>query len=239
MKLSICIATYNGSQFIQEQLLSIFPQLQPGDEVLIADDGSQDDTVVRALALGHPVRLVSTTRVGGVVANFERVLWAACGDGILLCDQDDVWLPGRVDAIRNALTSHELVLINGEVVDEHLERRGQTIFDAVGMRSGFWANLLRNSFVGCCMAFRRDLLRRVLPFPSGVPWHDWYIGLVAERTGSIVRLRQISMLYRRHGGNFSPTGEKSRNSLWHRLHMRFAIARAVLIASHLRSRRCK
>lgn len=230
MKLSICIATYKGSQFIQEQLLSIFPQLQPGDEVLIADDGSPDDTVERAISLGHPIRLVGTARVGGVVANFERVLRAASGDGVLLCDQDDVWLPGRLDAIRAALMSHQLVLINGEVVDEHLQRRGQTIFEAVGSRSGFWSNLLKNSFIGCCMAFRRELLERVLPFPSGIPWHDWYIGLVAERTGSIARIPQVSMLYRRHGGNFSPTAEKSSNSLLRKLQIRLAVVRAVVIA---------
>jgi len=236
MKLSICIATYNGSQFIQEQLLSIFPQLEPGDEVLIADDGSRDDTVERALALGNPIRLVSTERVGGVVANFERVLKAAKGDGILLCDQDDVWLPDRLTAIRSALYSSQLVMINGEVVDEHLQPRGQTIFQAVNVHAGFWPNLLKNSYIGCCMAFRRELLDRVLPFPSGIPWHDWYIGLVAERTGAIARLPQISMLYRRHGGNFSPTGEKSKNSLWRKLSMRFGILRAVVIAVNFRTR---
>jgi len=230
MKLSICIATYNGSQFINQQLLSIFPQLRSGDEILIADDGSSDDTVEQALALGHQIRIVSSVRVGGVVANFERVLGAACGDGVVLCDQDDVWLPGRLDAIRSALEANQLVLINGEVVDEHLQYRGQTVFQAVGVRSGFWTNLLKNSFIGCCMAFRRELLERVLPFPHGVPWHDWYIGLVAERTGSITRLPQVSMLYRRHGANFSPTGEKSRNSFWQKLRMRFAVMRAVLIA---------
>jgi glycosyltransferase involved in cell wall biosynthesis len=235
MKLSICIATYNGSQFIQEQLLSIFPQLEAGDEVLIADDGSRDDTVERILGLGHPVRLVSTERVGGVVANFERVLQAAQGDGILLCDQDDVWLPGRLAAIRAGLQSSQLVLINGEVVDEHLQPRGQTIFQAVNAHAGFWPNLLKNSFIGCCMAFRRELLERVLPFPAGVPWHDWYIGLVAERTGSVSRLPQVSMLYRRHGANFSPTGEKSRNSLWRKVWIRLSVLRAVVIAVGLRA----
>lgn len=230
MKLSICIATYNGSQFINEQLSSILPQLRQEDEILIADDGSRDDTVERALAFGHQIKLVSAIRVGGVVANFERVLGAASGDGVVLCDQDDVWLPGRLDAIRSALETNQLVLINGEVVDEHLQHRGQTVFQAVDVRSGFWTNLVKNSFIGCCMAFRRELLERVLPFPHGVPWHDWYIGLVGERTGSVVRLPQVSMLYRRHGANFSPTGEKSRNSFSQKLRMRFAVMRAVLTA---------
>jgi glycosyltransferase involved in cell wall biosynthesis len=230
LKISICIATYNGSSYVAEQISSIISQLSEGDEILIADDGSTDKTLVLLQDFQAHVRIVGTERVGGVVANFERVLKAARGEGIVLCDQDDVWLPGRLDAIRSALAAYQLVLINGEVVDEHLERRGQTIFDAVSARPGFWTNLLKNSFIGCCMAFRRDLLERILPFPIGVPWHDWYIGLVAECSGSVVRIPQISMLYRRHGGNFSPTGEKSRNSLLRKVQMRLAVTRAVLIA---------
>jgi glycosyltransferase involved in cell wall biosynthesis len=224
------MATYNGGRYLAEQLDSIVSQLKVGDEILVADDGSTDNTVALLQDFKHHVRIVATERVGGVVANFERVLAAASNDGIVLCDQDDFWLPGRLDAIRAGLEYSQLVVINGDVVDEHLQRRGQTIFESVGAREGFWANLLKNSFIGCCMAFRRELLLRVLPFPAGIPWHDWYIGLVAERTGSISRLPQVSMLYRRHGANFSPTGEKSRNTLWKKLFIRLSVLRAVVIA---------
>lgn len=234
MRISVCLAAYNGAKYIEEQLLSIFPQLQPGDEVVLSDDGSTDDTVARVQRLGHPVRIVGTDRVGGVVRNFERVLAAAEGDAMVLCDQDDVWLPGRLDQIREALGRAQLVIINGQVVDEHLAPRNGTVFETVGRRAGFWKNLTKNSFIGCCMAFRRELRDRTLPFPAAIPWHDWYIGLVAECTGSVERIDTVSMLYRRHGANFSPTGEKSGNSLFKKIGMRLNVARAVLVAVMLR-----
>lgn len=237
MKLSVCIATYNGAKYIDEQLSSILSQLRDGDEVLIADDGSTDDTVSRVLSYGRQVRLVSTQRVGGVVANFERVLAAAKGVGLVLCDQDDVWLPGRLDLIRERLSTCQLVVLNGQIVDEHLVSRGKTIFEVLHARAGFWPNLIKNSFIGCCMAFRHEIRDRSLPFPAGVPWHDWYIGLVAESIGSVERIDTVTMLYRRHGGNLSPTGEKSGNSLLRKLLIRLAVTRAVLISVFLSRRK--
>lgn len=228
--ISVCIAAYNGEKFIHQQIESIVYQLVDGDEIVVADDGSTDSTVEILKKFSGPVRIVSVERVGGVVQNFERVVSAAVGDYIVLCDQDDVWLPGRAILIRQALARCDLVLLNGQVVDRSLNKNGQTIFDLVGMRTGFFSNLYTNSFIGCCMAFRRDLRDRILPFPAGVPWHDWYIGLVAEWIGRVERIDEITLLYRRHGGNFSPTGEKSSNTLWRKLAMRWAVLRAVMIA---------
>jgi hypothetical protein len=86
------------------------------------------------------------------------------------------------------------------------------------------------------MAFRRGVRERVLPFPPGIPWHDWYIGLVAELTGTVARVDAVTMLYRRHGANFSPTGEASTNSLWRKIVMRLRVLFGVLIAVYLRRR---
>lgn len=228
--ISVCLATYNGRKFVAEQLSSIVCQLEPGDEIVVADDGSNDGTIAEVVKFFPWVRIISEERVGGVVENFERAIYSAVGDLIVLCDQDDIWLPGRLKLIRQALIDNDLVVLNGEIVDAETVRRGVTVFEAVGMKSGFLANLAKNSFIGCCMAFRRSLRDRILPFPSGVPWHDWYIGLVAEWIGRVERIDDITLLYRRHGGNFSPTGEKSRNTLWRKLAMRWAVLRAVVIA---------
>lgn len=235
INLSVCIATFNGSKFIDELLLSVIDQLNDGDEIVLADDGSTDDTMAKVLRFRHRIKVVSTKRIGGVVANFERVIEAASGDGLVLCDQDDVWLPGRLALIRQSLLRSDLVILNGQIVDENLVSLGKSIFEALGTRAGFWTNLLKNnSFVGCCMAFRRELKDRTLPFPKGVPWHDWYIGLVAECTGRVERIDTITMLYRRHGSNFSATGEKSRYSLLRKLIIRFAVLRSVLISILIR-----
>jgi glycosyltransferase involved in cell wall biosynthesis len=234
MKISVCLATYNGAHYLAEQLDSILPQLEADDELLVADDGSTDDTPAIIARYGKRVRVVATKRAGGVVRNFERVIAAAGGDGIVLCDQDDVWLPGRLALIRQHLSGCLLVVMNGEVVDAALASRGQDVFGLVGMRRGLLRNLVKNSFIGCCMAFRRELRDRVLPFPAFVPWHDWYIGLVAELVGHVERDATITMKYRRHDANASPTGGRSGNSIAKMLFMRMAVLRAVIIAAWLR-----
>jgi glycosyltransferase involved in cell wall biosynthesis len=228
---SVCLATYNGAAYLADQVSSILDQLIDGDELIIADDGSTDGTAEVLLRYGPAVRVVGFDRVGGVVQNFERILASARCELIILSDQDDVWLPGRVELIRESLQQCDLVVLNGEVVDADLNPRGMTVFEAVKVRRGFLRNLLKNSFIGCCMAFRREVLDRVLPFPALVPWHDWYIGLVAELYFRVRRVDVITLLYRRHGANVSTTGERSKNSFLKVIVMRLAILRAVLIVS--------
>ncbi|HTC44719.1 MAG TPA: glycosyltransferase [Steroidobacteraceae bacterium] len=235
MKLTICLATHNGAQFVEELLRSIVVQLSEGDEILVADDASTDDTAALARKFGPAVRILTVERAGGVVPNFERVIAAATGEAIALCDQDDVWLPGRVELIRERLQAADLLVLNGQVVNERLEPMGVSIFDFVGVRAGFFGNLMHNSFVGCCMAFRRSLGERVIPFPAGVPWHDWYIGLVASLIGQVQFVDRNTLLYRRHSGNASFTGETSRNSLWKKVSIRVGVLRAVLAASARRT----
>lgn len=239
-RIAVCLASYQGAAYIAEQISSIVPQLLPGDKIYLSDDGSGDETVAIATSLSHDVIVVATSRVGGVVPNFERALAAAYESGaeqFVLCDQDDVWLPGRLAQIRSELAKADLVLLNGFVVDAQLVPLGVTIAEAIGVRRGFWRNLGKNSYIGCCMAFRRDVLSLALPFYSGIQWHDWYLGLLAERFFVVSRVQEPSMYYRRHGANHSPTGEKSRYSLGKKIEMRITMLRAVLFASRRRPAR--
>lgn len=232
--LAVCIATYQGCRFIEAQLASIAPQLRPDDLILLSDDGSTDGTLDIVRSRFPQVHVVSATRVGGVVANFERVLLAAQGSDaalIVLCDQDDVWQAGRVALIRAVLRDVDLMSMDGAVVNEALTPSGETIASTVGVRHGFLPNLVKNSYVGCCMAFRRRLLDVALPFPRHLAWHDWYLGLIAEHLFSVSRRADVTLLYRRHGNNHSPTGEKSGYSLRRRLAMRANMFVAVLTAS--------
>ncbi|WP_426110176.1 glycosyltransferase [Massilia sp. PWRC2] len=231
--IAVCIATYQGAKFIEAQLASIVLQLATGDHILLADDGSTDATVDIVSKNFPEVRIVAVERVGGVVENFERVLNAAHASGaalIVLCDQDDVWNAGRLELIRTVLRDADLMSMDGVVVDDQLRPNGDTIASTVGVRRGLVANLAKNSYVGCCMAFRRHLLDIALPFPPRLAWHDWYIGLIAESLFKVARLPDITILYRRHGANHSPTGEKSGYSASKRLFMRIHMLLAVLTA---------
>lgn len=221
------MATYNGARYLPAQIDSILAQLRPGDEFLVADDGSTDGTLDLLAGYGPALRVVATGRVGGVVANFSRALSEAHGELILLADQDDVWLAGRVEAMCAALGRCDLVLTDAQVCDEALRPTAKTLFAQIGAANGFWRNLLRSSFVGCCMGFRRELLRGVLPMPPMTPWHDWLIGLVGCLRGRVCLIDTPTLLYRRHGSNASATGEASGNRLWRKVALRVAVLWAL------------
>ena len=223
-RISVCMATFNGQAFLAQQIDSILVQLEPGDELLVSDDGSSDQTQAILLSYGAALQLVDSTRVGGVVANFSRVLEHASKPLVVLSDQDDVWLPGRLASMRRLLSDVDLVLTNAWIVDENLRPTGRTLFQETQAGPGFWRNLIRrNSFVGCCMGFRLTLLAQALPLPQTTPWHDWLLGLLACANGKVCLTSEPLLLYRRHGGNATATGLPSRNGLWRMLTLRLRV----------------
>ena len=95
--ISVCIATYNGGAFIKRQLYSILPQLGENDEVVIADDGSTDDTLPIIESLNDKrIKIIEGPHRHSPIWNFEKALKAAKGDYIFLSDQDDEWMPNKV-----------------------------------------------------------------------------------------------------------------------------------------------
>ena len=227
--LSVCIATYNGSLFINAQLQSILAQLSADDEVIISDDGSIDDTIQSINALADPrIKWAGCGGRLGVVKNFERALAAAQGDVIFLSDQDDIWLPGKVTACRQALQTHLLVVTDCCIVDADLTETQPSFFKLRNSGPGIRHNLIRNSYLGCCMAFRRELLTYALPIPARAPMHDMWLGMVAETCGTVCFLPIPYILYRRHSQNASATAGKSEFSLYKKLNYRLVLAGLLL-----------
>lgn len=93
------------------------------------------------------------------------------------------------------------VVHNAQIVDESLLPSGETTFQWRNSGAGFWKNMKKNSYIGCCMAFRRKIVPRILPIPENVWIHDQWIGLLSEQLGKVVFLEKPLLLYRRHGGN--------------------------------------
>ena len=212
--ISVCLATYNGSAYVEAQLRSVLAQLSHEDEVVVADDGSTDRTVSIVNAIADPrVRVVATGGGLGVIRNFERAITASRGDYIFLCDQDDVWLPGKVEQCVTTLQSCLLVVTDCKVVDSQLKEISPSFFRLRNSGSGLLHNLWKNSYLGCCMAFRRDLLEYALPFPNWIPMHDMWLGMIAETRGKVRFLATPLLLYRRHALNASDTAGKSSASI--------------------------
>lgn len=226
--ISVCVATYNGQYYLAEQLASIL-QSPLVDEVVISDDGSSDGTRALIARCEDPrVRLVEGPRAG-VVRNFESLLSQAKGDQIFLADQDDVWRPEKVETMVDALRTSDLALSDCTVVDQRLNVLHISFFALRSSRPGLARNLIRNGYVGCCIAFNRSLLTYALPFPKSLPMHDWWLGLVAESFGTVCFVPAPLVLYRRHGENVSDTSGRSRATPWRRLAWRATLVAHLAI----------
>lgn len=224
MKVSVCLATYNGEKHIKDQLDSILCQLSEHDEIIISDDGSTDDTRNIILSYGDPriklfVHKASNTVKNRpinyqVTKNFENALQNVSGDIIFLSDQDDVWAKTKVKEIlavfefQNVnLTLHDAILVDGQ--DQII---ADSYFQILRSKPGFVNNIIKNSYLGCCMSFDKSVLNKALPFPQNLIAHDMWLGLIAERVGKVAFIDQKLISYHRHESTVTSSGKKSRHS---------------------------
>jgi glycosyltransferase involved in cell wall biosynthesis len=216
-KLSVAMCTYNGAAYLPAQLESIASQTRQPDELVIGDDCSTDDTraiIERFRArLPFPVHLHMNDRNIGSTQNFERTILRCHGDIIVLCDQDDVWLPSKLvklEAVLDEKSDVGLVFSDADLVDENLQPLGCRLWDTLSrpdersmFLKGRWLDVLftRNVVTGATTAFRAEFRDLVFPVPKlTVSIHDEWIALAI---GSFARLAFISeplVLYRRHRG---------------------------------------
>ena len=215
---SVCMATYNGGQYIKQQLESILSQMAPDDEVVISDDGSNDNTRDIVLSQGdNRIRLLENSGSHGFVSNFENALRNAKGEIIFLSDQDDVWFDRKVEILTDALKNYDLVIHDAQLIDGDGKSLGKTYYSTLHHKTGFWANLWKTRWLGCCMAFRREVLDYCLPIPKSIVAHDYWIGMMGMVKFRSCFLEDVLIGYRRHGNNVSTSSEKSDNSLWYKL----------------------
>lgn len=214
--LSIVMAACNGEPFIEEQLLSILPQMKKGDELIVSIDPSRDTTeaIVRRIQSDWPqcpMRLLQGPGTGPV-DNFEHALLErGLQEVVVLCDQDDRWHENKLDIIRQTFTDPAISALvhDAAICSVDLTVMEPSYFQAHGSKGGYWTNLLRNSFIGSCMALRKEVVDACLPFPKPIPMHDQLLGLQAERMGRVVFLDQVLIDYRRHDQNVSALHSKA------------------------------
>ena len=218
MIISVCIAAFNGANYIREQVMSVLPQLSEDDEVVVSDDGSTDDTVEILESINdRRIKICQNEGKHGFIWNFENALRKAKGDVIFLCDQDDIWKPEKVKVALQALKDHDIVLHDAEIIDKDGVKTGILYSDGLHKRQGFWSNLWKTRWLGCCMAFRRNVLEYALPFPSHLVGHDGWISVVGLARFDYYYIPDVLMWYRRHGDNASTASERSESSLYYML----------------------
>jgi glycosyltransferase involved in cell wall biosynthesis len=203
---SVCIATYNGERFIEEQLNSILIQLQPNDEIVISDDSSTDKTIEIIKSFKDlRVKLLPIKKFRDPIKNFENALKNSLGDFVFLSDQDDVWLGNKYSEMLQLLANYDLVISDSKIVDEELNIQHESFFKYFNSGKGILRNVIKSSYYGSCMAFKRKVLNAALPFPDTKEiGHDLWIGLVAEIIGKVYFYEKPLLLYRRHASTFTP-----------------------------------
>ena len=209
IKISVCMATYNGEKYIKEQLISILNQIAETDEIIISDDSSNDNTLEIISSIDDSRIKIYRNSFRNVVKNFEFAISKASGDIIFLSDQDDIWHPDKVinymDQFRNIDIG--LVIANLQIIDKYGKNSGKGFFEE-GFSSSILQNFIKNNFIGCSMAFRKELVSRVIPFPNNIPMHDWWIGLVALKSSRVGYINKKLTYYRRHDSNVT-SGNRS------------------------------
>ena len=223
--ISVCIATYNGERFLKRQVTSILSQIDVKDEVIVADDGSVDNTLTILRDLNDPrIRIVDGAHRHSPTWNFEKALKEARGEYIFLSDQDDVWMPEKVAVTMRYLQQYDCVVSDNVTVAADDSVISDSFYAVNNTRPGKYYNLLlKNGYLGCCMAFRRNVLDAALPFPADIPMHDIWIGNVAAFKYSVCFIPDKLMHYNRHGDNASTASASSAYSLRQKLGFRWSV----------------
>ena len=233
--ISVCIATYNGEKYIKEQLDSIISQLDKDDEVIISDDGSTDSTIQiienfkdrRIKIFNHIPNKKTKYKFDLTTRNIENALSKAKGDYIFLADQDDIWKKNKIEKIMPLFKKYDLILHDCSVIDNSKKVLHSSYFKLNKSKIGIINNLIKNSYLGCCMAFKREILKETLPFPISPIPHDIWIGLIAELKGKVFLSNKKLIQYRRHQNNLSPSSSKSNNSFCFKFKYRLKKCRGV------------
>ena len=212
-QVDILMATYNGEKYLKEQLESILNQTYTNIRLLINDDCSTDKTIEILKEYeqkDNRIYVQYNKENLGSIKNFENLLSRVENKYFMLADQDDVWMPQKVEKSLDKITKEnaDLVFTDLEAVDENLK----TITPSVVRYMGFKKNIdkyndyklvfLRNCVTGCTIISKKELIKKYIPIPNKEPMvHDWWMALMIAQDGKLAFLDEPTIKYRQHGKN--------------------------------------
>jgi glycosyltransferase involved in cell wall biosynthesis len=216
--ISVVLCTYNGEEFIEEQLRSILNQTLMPQVIIVSDDGSTDSTLALVKGIAKTSRKeirwdIRTRAVPlGAAENFGSALPLATSDLIALSDQDDVWVADKLEVMSQQLSQNPSLLLvhsDARLIDAE-GVPGASLMPTLRITRGERNNLARgfaikallrrNLVTGATVVFRKELLDDALPLPKG--WvHDEWLGLIAALRGGLAFNDRALIDYRQHGNN--------------------------------------
>lgn len=213
-KAAVLLATYNGEKYISQQLDSLLDQSYKDFICYIHDDGSSDSTVsiCEEYEKRYPdkFRILRYEPTGGAKKNFLSLMHRVSEDYILFCDQDDVWLPDKIEQMMSAIRHVKgdfLAFCDLKIVDENLHVISDSFFGANHMdpyKIDYKNALIKGFIPGCTMMVSRGLLLKALRYKDAdrIKMHDWWLVLAALMAGmELVYVHKPLALYRQHSQN--------------------------------------
>lgn len=242
VRVSVCMATYNGAQYVAQQISSILPELGVDDELVVVDDASTDNTVQIVEAIDDPRIRVFPRRINkGYVRTFEEALRRAHGRYLFLADQDDVWIAGRVEVMLDGLRHRDVVASNLGTLGGPDRIPGPLFIKDLQLRARDSARNVRNvlrvlagtqCYWGCAMAVRREALSYLLPFPTFlVESHDLWIGINGNVQRSMEHVAARTIRRRFHDSNQTPLQPRG---IVPAVRSRFMLLRCIAVAQKRR-----
>ena len=204
-KISVAMATYNGEKYIKEQIESILVCLGNEDELIISDDESTDSTLNIIESFNDKrIHLINGPKKG-IKQNFANAIENTSGEYIFLADQDDIWNENKVKDVVKCFEKEKCTLVvhDAEIVDEKLNVIKDSYYKYRNSGKGIIKNIYKNTYIGCCMAFSKEIKKYILPIPNDIEMHDQWIGVLNDKYGKTYFLEEKLIKYRRHSLNNS------------------------------------
>lgn len=210
---SIALCTYNGSEFLSEQIQSVLDQDYTNFELVIVDDDSTDNTwdIISSYLADSRIRFYKNEKNLGYAANFGKALSLCTGEFIALSDQDDIWLPQKIKLMVSRICDTSGLYHNSAFITESGELTGVKLTDKVHFVSGKNPEslLLYNYVGGHTLMIKRDVLNHALPIPKGI-YHDWWIAFVCMNLDGLDFIDKPLVYYRIHDSNQTVLAEQNR-----------------------------
>ena len=217
MKVSIALCTYNGAEFIKEQIQSILNQTIAPDEIIVCDDGSTDNTleIIQQIDILHNCKIFRNNTNLGTIKNFEKAIANCKGEIVFLADQDDLWQLDKIEKLLDFFRnnpSKKVVFTDALLVDQEGKSLEKNLWKEVRFgtkEQNLWNKgqeidvlIQGNRVTGCTMAFNRAFVQQYLPFPQDLNSmnfiHDTWIAWVGAANHVIGFIDQPLVSYRQH-----------------------------------------
>lgn len=216
LRVSIALATYQGEEYLPEQLQSFLDQTRLPDELCVSDDGSSDGTIRIVEEFQRkapfPVRLSLVPGRAGANKNFENAALSCSGDLILFSDQDDVWLPEHIESLvgpmerdsRIVLVGSNSMCVSRDLVPTGVDTKGLERFSdaqrdaTMRLPRDQFEHVVRHRLAaGHGMAFRAEILPLLVPF--SLTWtYDQWVFILAAAAGFVTYVTEPLTLHREH-----------------------------------------